>query len=96
MMRIFIVQVHDPVIHLDCSIVYLQYTNTLYQTHTENNTHVWHAIRHTQLTTLVLILLYQLNTRVVIKARQGSIKPVPCGVTNVYRGQLLHILLFNK
>ena len=31
------------------------------------------------------------NIRGVNKARQGSIKPVPCGVT-----QLLRMLLFNK
>ena len=37
-----------------------------------------------------------LNTRGGNKARQGSMKPVSCGVTNTYRGQLLPMFLSNK
>ena len=37
-----------------------------------------------------------LNTRGGNKARQGSMKPVSCGVTNTYRGQLLPMFLSSK
>ena len=57
-------------IHYYYSVVYLQHTKT--HTHTD-------ILSEIPIATLLpgLVLLYQLNTRVMIKARQGSIKPVP-------------------
>ena len=43
-----------------------------------------------------IILVLILNTLSVNNANRDSIKPVPCRVTYIYRGQLLRILLLNK
>ena len=54
----------------------------------------WHNIYYENLVARVsTIFMVILSTHSVNDARQGSIKPIPCGVTYIYRGQLLRMLL---